>query len=194
MKKKMIVRGGAALQSAMAAPLPKYMTAEEVRRVINEAGNDRDRLLLECLWQLGGRVSEILQLKPSDIDFTSGTARLMTLKRRKRMERAIPAKPQLLGELARYIASKRIGDAEPLFPITRFRVHQIVRKACAAAGIDAKRSHAHTFRHSLGVHLIQRLPITAVKEILGHSNVENTILYSRLVAQDVRRYYQDIEF
>ena len=174
--------------------LPKYFTYEEVRRVIEQAKNPRDKLLMECLWQLGPRVSELLQLKPGDVDFQSGTVRLITLKRRRPIERAVPAKPQLLGELARYIASNRIPDGQRLFSITRFRVDQIVRKAVRAAGITDGRAHAHTFRHSLGVHLIQRLPITAVKEILGHASIENTLVYTRLFAQDVRRYFNDIEF
>lgn len=174
--------------------LPKYFSREEVRAVIEQATNPRDKLLMECLWQLGPRVSELIQLKPGDIDFTSGTVRLITLKRRRPIERAVPAKPQLLGELARYIASNRIADSQRLFAITRFRVDQIVRKAARAGGITDGRAHAHTFRHSLGVHLIQRLPITAVKEILGHASIENTLVYTRLVAQDVRRYFQDIEF
>lgn len=174
--------------------LPKYFTFEEVRRVIEQAKNPRDKLLMECLWQLGPRVSELLQLKTADIDFTSGTVRLVTLKRRAQVNRAVPAKAPLLGELARYIASNRVADDKRIFPITRFRVDQIVRKASRAAGITDRRAHAHTFRHSLGVHLIQRLPITAVKEVLGHASIENTLVYTRLVAQDVRRYFNDIEF
>ena len=174
--------------------LPKYFTYEEVRRVIEQARNPRDKLLMECLWQLGPRVSELIQLKPSDIDFSTSVVRLITLKRRRAAERAVPVKPQLLGELARHIASQRIADAQRVFPITRFRVDQIVRAAVRAAGITDGRAHAHTFRHSLGVHLIQRLPITAVKEILGHASVEATLVYTRLVAQDVRRYFNDIEF
>lgn len=174
--------------------LPKYFSYDEVRRIIEQAKTPRDKLLMECLWQLGPRVSELLQLKPSDIDFTSGTIRLITLKRRTPIERAVPAKAPLLGELARHIASQRIRDDQKIFPITRFRVDQIVRKACRAAGITDGRAHAHTFRHSLGVHLIQRLPITAVKEILGHASIDNTLIYTRLVAQDVRKYFNDIEF
>lgn len=174
--------------------LPKYFSVEEVHNVIQQAKTPRDKLLMECLWQLGPRVSELLQLKPGDVDFTSGTVRLVTLKRRVPVERAVPAKAPLLGELARFIASNRIPDGQRIFTITRFRVDQIVRKAVRAAGITDRRAHAHTFRHSLGVHLIQRLPITAVKEILGHASIENTLVYTRLVAQDVRRYFNDIEF
>ncbi len=174
--------------------LPKYFNFEEVRRIIDGVENLRDKLLLEVLWQTGGRVSEVLQLTPAAIDFSTDTVRLVTLKRRKLMERAIPAKPQLLGALAKYLAAKRMQNHERLFPITRFRVHQIVRAACRAAGIEDKRAHAHTFRHSLGVHLIQRLPITAVKEVMGHANIDSTIIYTQLVAQDIRRYFNDIQF
>lgn len=174
--------------------LPKYFSYEEVRRVIEQATNPRDKLMMECLWQLGPRISELLQLKPSDIDFSSGTVRLITLKRRRPVERAVPAKAPLLGELARYIATHRIPDSQRIIPISRYRADQIIRKACRAAGIMDGRAHAHTFRHSLGVHLIQRLPITAVKEILGHASIENTLVYTRLVAQDVRKYFNDIEF
>jgi integrase/recombinase XerD len=174
--------------------LPKYFSVEEVHAVIEQATNPRDHLLLNCLWQTGARISEMLQLKPADVDFTAGTIRLITLKRRARFERAVLVKAPLLGELARHIASKRIQDSQRIFPITRSRSHQIVRKACNAAGITDKRAHPHTFRHSLGVFLIQRLPITVVKEVLGHANIESSLVYTRLVAQDVRKYYEGIEF
>lgn len=174
--------------------LPKYFSVEEVHSVIEQATNPRDHLLLNCLWQTGARISEMLQLKPADIDFTAGTVRLITLKRCARFERAVLVKAPLLGELARHIASKRVHDGQRIFPITRFRAHQVVRKACNAAGITDKRAHPHTFRHSLGVFLVQRLPVTAVREILGHANIESSLIYTRLAQQDLRRYYQDIEF
>lgn len=174
--------------------LPKYFSYDEVRSIIDQTSNPRDRLLLECLWQTGGRVSEVIQLTPGSIDFANDTIRVVTLKRRALMERAIPAKPQFLGVLAKFIAAKRLQEGDRLFPITRFRVHQIVRKACRAAGVGDARAHAHTFRHSFGVHLIQRMPLPAVKAVMGHASVDSTLVYTALTAQDVRRHFDDVHF
>ena len=99
-----------------------------------------------------------------------------------------------MGLLAKYIASQRLQEGDRLFPITRFRVHQIVREACRAAGIGDDRAHAHTFRHSLGVHLIQRMPITAVKAVMGHASIDSTLIYTTLVAQDIRRHFDGVQF
>lgn len=174
--------------------LPRYFTPDEVRRIIDGVENLRDKLLLEVLWQTGGRVSEVLQLTPGAIDFNNDCVRLVTLKRRALMERAIPAKPQFLGMLAKFVAANRLQENDRLFPITRFRAHQIVRQACAAAGIGDERAHAHTFRHSFGAHLIRSMPITALKSLMGHANVDSTLVYSALSAQDVRRHFETVQF
>lgn len=172
--------------------IPKYLTLEEIDRVLSQVGNNRDKLIISVLWQTGLRVGELLSLQREDVDFYSQTVRTITEKR-KRHRRIIPISSALAGELAKWIADKKIADRDSLFKLTRFRVYQIVRGACLKADIDRKRSHPHTFRHSFAINCVkQGTPVLVLNEWLGHSNVDNTLIYTKILAQDSREFYNKI--
>src|SRR5712692_2020160 len=56
------------LAEASGEHLPAYVTREQARAIINAASSQSHRLMLECLWQSGGRISEVLRLRPYDVD------------------------------------------------------------------------------------------------------------------------------
>src|SRR5918912_2548012 len=60
------------LAEAAGEHLPSYVTREQARAIINAATTQAHRLLLECLWQSGGRISEVLRLRPCDLDEREG--------------------------------------------------------------------------------------------------------------------------
>ena len=60
------------LAEASGEHLPSYVTREQARAIINTATTQTHRLLLECLWQSGGRISEVLRLRPCDLDEREG--------------------------------------------------------------------------------------------------------------------------
>ncbi len=195
MTKAIAVRRSTSLQALLTKDLPKYLSAEEVRRVIVQAKNPRDRLLLEVLWQTGLRISEALGLTPENIDFNGSVLKAPTLKRRKPMVRPIPLKPGLLGELARHIASRKTGENEPIFAIRRTRAFQIVRDACLAAGVERSRSHPHSLRHSFAITcVLQGVPIPILNQWLGHAGLESTMIYSKVLAIDSRVFHDRMAF
>jgi len=195
MSKAIAVRRTTSLQALMTRDLPKYLAAEEVRRVIDQTKNPRDRLLLELLWQSGLRISEALALTPAHIDFNGAVLKAPTLKRRKPMVRPIPLKPGLLGELARHVASRKIGEHTPLFPIRRTRSFQIIQRACLAAGIERSRSHPHVFRHSFAIAcVLQGVPVPVLNQWLGHAGLESTLVYSKVLAVDSRQFHERMAF
>ena len=106
------------------ADLPKYLTRDEVGRLLLTTGRAR-------------RVSELLALTAYSIDWHAQVIHARTLKRREHL-RAIPLRPPLLGELARHIAGAGISGDRRLFGVTRQRVHQIVSRA--ARGQDSRRT------------------------------------------------------
>jgi integrase len=74
------------LAEAAGERLPSYVTREQARAIINAATSQAHRLLLECLWQSGGRISEVLRLRPCDVDARapqSRTAERAKLSRRR---------------------------------------------------------------------------------------------------------------
>ncbi len=173
------------------ADLPKYLTKEEVGRLLAACSRARDRLILRVMWETGLRVSELLALTPASIDFAAEALQVATLKRRDHV-RAIPIRPALLGDLARHLAGRGIAADMRLFPITRQRVHQIVRRAARTAGLSA---HPHTMRHSFAIAcVLARVPVLVLAEWLGHASLEATLIYTKVLCADSRRYLGDIDF
>ncbi len=193
------------LSSALAAPprglvrlvearLPKYLTRDEVGRLLAACGSARDRLILRVMWETGARVSELLALMPVSIDFTGEALQVATLKRRAHV-RAVPLRPALLGELARHIAGGAVPDHARLFGITRQRVFQIVRGAARDAGLPLDRAHPHTLRHSFAIAcVLARVPVLVLAEWLGHASLEATLVYTKVLCADSRRYLADVDF
>jgi len=174
--------------------LPKYLTCEQVVALIGACERSRDRLILRVFWETGVRVSELTSLTADSIDFTGEALQVVTLKRRGHV-RAVPVRPALLGELARHIASSGIGAGARLFPVTRQRVHQIVRRAARRAGLPEDRSHPHTLRHSFAIAcVLARVPVLVLAEWLGHRSLESTLVYTKVLCADSRRYLGDVDF
>lgn len=176
------------------AELPKYLTRDQVVVLLDVCDRPRDRLLLRVLWETGVRVSELTSLTPDSIDFTSEAVHVVTLKRRGHL-RAVPIRPALLGELARHIAGAKIPSGERLFPVTRQRVHQIVRRAARRAELPQDRAHPHTLRHSFAIAcVLARVPVLVLAEWLGHRTLESTLVYTKVLCADSRRYLGDVDF
>jgi integrase len=146
------------------------------------------------MWETGVRVSELLALTPDSIDFAAEALRVATLKRRAHV-RAVPLRPALLGELARHIAGRGIGADVRLFAITRQRVFQIVRGAARGAELPLDRAHPHTLRHSFAIAcVLARVPVLVLAEWLGHASLEATLVYTKVLCADSRRYLGDVDF
>lgn len=176
------------------AELPKYLTRDQVVALLGACGRPRDRLLVRVLWETGVRASELTSLTSESIDFTGEAIQVVTLKRRGHV-RAVPVRPALLGDLARHIAVGGMGMGRRLFPVTRQRVHQIVRSAAEAAGLPADRAHPHTLRHSFAIAcVLARVPVLVLAEWLGHRSLESTLVYTKVLCADSRRYLGDVDF
>src|SRR5918912_3723804 len=71
------------LAEASGEHLPRYVTREQARAIINAVTSQTHRLLLECLWQSGGRISEVLRLRPCDLDEHEGALVLENRKQKR---------------------------------------------------------------------------------------------------------------
>src|SRR5687768_18054606 len=96
---------------AAGAKLPAYVTREQARGIINAAATTAHRLLLECLWQSGGRVSEVLRLRPCDLDRKEAALVLTNLKQRRRAlhQKKVYVSPELVAALAALAKDARIS-------------------------------------------------------------------------------------
>ena len=151
---------------------------EQVDFENNEEGK-RDKLILDLLYGTGIRLSELIGLKVSDINFTQQTLKVLG-KRNK--ERIIPFSTNLAQSMGEYIKVRAVDSAQlliteqgkPLYPMLIYRV---VKKYLSLVNVD-KRS-PHVLRHTFATHLLNKgADLNAVKDLLGHSSLAATQVYT----------------
>ena len=183
--------------SAYAAPTisryhPDYLSPQEIEQIIDAvdpASNHalRDRAVIEVLYGCGLRISELIRLQISDIEFEAGFVRV-TGKGNK--QRLVPigdcAKQALLvylqkqtgggeGNRGGTVILNRNGKG-----FSRVGLWKIVKQMVRRGGVN-KRVTPHTFRHSFATHLIEGgADLRMVQEMLGHADISTTEIYTRL--------------
>ena len=176
----------------------------DVSALIEAAGNDgialRDRALIELLYSSGARVSEVVALNFRDISFLEEGVTTLLVRGKGGKDRVIPvgsfAKKAVDDYLVRIrpkLAEKRASEA--LFlnnrggRLSRQGAWEIVLAAAKRAGIDSKVS-PHALRHSFATHLLDGgADIRVVQELLGHSSVTTTQIYTLVTIDKLRESY-----
>lgn len=166
---------------------PDFLTKEEIGMMLKASEqNGRDHLILCLLYYCGLRVSELCNLRVSDVSFSPAFVRILMGKGRK--DRIVPLNNSLSNKLRHYIAESGrqseqflFGGEDRMHPSTVFR---IVRKYASLCNIK-KRVHPHTLRHSFATHLLQRrVNVRVVQELLGHANLSTTSTYLHLLDEE----------
>ncbi len=183
--------------------LPEVLSVAEVEKILSQPGATdklgiRDRAILELLYSSGLRVSELTNLKISDIFFDEEVLRILG---KGAKERIVP-----FGKSAKHWLSEYLLKSRPLLEkrnksanyvflnsrggrLSRMSVWQIVNKYVASAGIK-KEVHPHTFRHSFATHLIEGgADLRAVQEMLGHADISTTQIYTHIDRDFVKQEY-----
>jgi integrase/recombinase XerD len=190
--------------SAIPRRLPKALSYSEIAAILDSAGDLdtpiglRDRALLELLYGTGTRISEAVGLDIDDVDFEQRTLQV-TGKGDK--QRRLP-----LGEYASTALSDYLVRARPVFatkgrgtprvflntrgaPLSRQSAWQVLSSAAQRAGISTAVS-PHTMRHSFATHLLEGgADVRVVQELLGHSSVTTTQIYTQVTAETLRQVY-----
>ena len=170
-------------------PLPKFFREEEMERLLDDVmtGDEfqdrRDKLIIDLFYQTGVRVSELVEIKDSDIDMGRGMLRVFG-KRRK--ERLIPIGGKLLKEIDAYKAKRNteVGKTSDLFvrkngeKMYRRGVYDVVHRSLTKVSSLKKRS-PHVLRHTFASTMLNNgADIYAVKALLGHSSLAATEVYT----------------
>lgn len=187
--------------------LPEVLSPDEIDRIISKidtstAAGLRDRAIIEVLYACGIRVSELTGMKKSDIYFEEEMIRVFG---KGSKERFVPVGSSALKALTEYLVNGRPLLAKPsggtlLFlnvkrgtGLTRVAVWMIIKNYSELAG-SAKRVYPHIFRHSFATHLIEGgANIRAVQEMLGHTDISVTQIYTHIdisyIRDVVQRYH-----
>jgi integrase/recombinase XerD len=196
--------------------LPSYVTREQARAIINATTTTVHRLLLECLWQSGGRVSEVLRLRLSDIDPEAPLLHLVNMKQSKRLRGgALPRKvvvvsADLVAQLRALARDARIPAGGYFFrsqksqerPMSYGHCWRLIRQYSIAAGIEVIGSDGHLrpangrdFRHGAAVNQVrQGVPLSEVQQQLGHARIDTTTIYTKLAARDRLAVHASVEW
>ena len=185
--------------------LPKFLTEDDVTSLLDVAGkagtpeSKRDATILELLYATGLRVSELVALDVSNIDFEEA---FILCKGKGEKERRVFLYPKAVNELKQYLQQSRITllgskKAETaLFVnhrgerLTRQWIWNILKICSKKANIDEGIT-PHTLRHSFATHMLQTgASLRHVQELLGHSSISTTQVYTHMTNQHMRQAYE----
>jgi integrase/recombinase XerD len=181
-------------QPKIGLKLPEVLTIEEIDALIaavdlTKTEGHRNRAILETLYSCGMRVSELVNLRFSDLYFDEGFVRVIG---KGNKERLVPVSPQVQKEIQIYNDHIRRhqeikkGNENIVFlnrrgaQLTRVMIFTIIKQLAEA--IDLKKNISpHTFRHSFATHLIEGgANLRAIQEMLGHESITTTEIYTHL--------------
>lgn len=162
--------------------LPRLLNENELARLFNALPNRKHKAMLFTTYSAGLRVSEVVNLKISDID--SKRMQILVRQAKGKKDRYVSLSPVLLDILRQYITGCRPTPREYLFESRQTctayptrTVQQIFSNAKRKAGIR-KEVGVHSLRHSFATHLLDKgTDIRYIKELLGHFNIKTTERY-----------------
>lgn len=184
--------------------IPEVLSFNEVSLILDIIETQtnlgvRDRAMLETLYASGLRVSELINVKERDILFEEGIIRVFG---KGSKERIVPIGSSALLFIRQYLSGVRFQlknpkrNSEELFlnsrggKLSRMGVWKIIDKYVKMTNIE-KNVHPHTFRHSFATHLLEGgADLRAVQEMLGHSDISTTQIYTHIDNQYLKEIHK----
>jgi len=167
--------------------IPEILAKEEIKKMIDVTGNIKHKLILKVLYGCGLRVSELVNLKKSNLNFEEGLIHIKLAKGKK--DRFVKIPDSLLNELKGYT---KLSDDEFLFPsnrggkLTTATIQAIVENSAKKAEIK-KEVYPHLLRHSFATHLLEQgTDLRIIQKLLGHSDIKTTQIYLQISQASIK--------
>ncbi len=167
--------------------LPEVLTKDEVKKIISLAETNKSRLIIQLLYSSGVRVSELVNLKVSDMNFQEKIAWVRKGKGKK--DRVFILSEKLIPELQKYISRhpENVYVFSKEKPLTTRNIQKIVKKLAMKAEIQ-KKVTPHTLRHSYATHLLEAgTDIRKIQALLGHENLSTTQIYTHVSTEELKK-------
>ena len=173
--------------------LPEVLTVEEIDRIIDMVDmskneGQRNRAILETLYSCGLRVSELCNLKLSDLYFDEG---FIKVEGKGNKQRLVPISQRAIQEISRWLEDRIGGKIKEGYEdfvflarwgknISRIMVFHLIKELAEKAGIK-KTISPHTFRHSFATHLLEGgANLRAIQAMMGHESIATTEIYTHI--------------
>ena len=176
--------------------LPVFVEQVKMEQLLNEIDfgvgflAQRDRLILELFYFTGIRLSELINLKNKDINYSDST--ILVLGKRKK-ERLIPLTSDILSKIKKLNASnksKYLFTTDKGKQISTKQVYRLVNKYLSMVTTLGKKS-PHILRHTFATHMLNNgADINAIKELLGHANLSATQVYTHNTIEKLKTVYK----
>lgn len=185
--------------------LPDTLSTEEIDALIaaidlSKAEGERNRAILETLYGCGLRVSELIDLRLSDLFFAEGFIKVTGKGSKSRfvpIAKATQKYINLYREQIRIHQDIQKGHEDTLFlnrrgrKLTRAMIFTIIKQLSEASGLRKKIS-PHTFRHSFATHLLENgADLRAIQQMLGHESITTTEIYVHLDRSHLRKVMEE---
>ncbi len=181
--------------------LPSYLKESETDTLINyvELSDGfkglTEKLMIEMFYATGMRLSELINLKVSQVDIDREHIKVLG---KGNKERIIPVQQSLIDKIKNYIAERPETEINNLFvtekgkPYYARRVYEIVRKYISATPTTLQKKSPHILRHTFATHLMNNgADLNAVKELLGHSSLAATQVYTHNTIEKLKEVYKN---
>lgn len=180
--------------------LPEVMSVEEIDSILDsidlsQPEGQRNRAMLEVLYSCGLRVSELINLRFSDVYFEEG---FIKVEGKGSKQRLVPISDRAIQEIKKYLYDRnnivvKKGYENVLFlsrrgtSLSRIMVFHVIKVQAELAGIT-KNVSPHTFRHSFATHLLEGgANLRAIQEMLGHEQITTTEIYTNIDREFLRK-------
>ena len=189
----------------MAKPLPKILSEEEITLLLAKAATSTDKegvrlyCLLEILYATGLRVSELVMLPMAMAGPALRNGHFIVMGKGKK-ERLVLLTEQAIWALKQYLPMQPLFGTHLkwLFPsrskeghLTRQRMGQSLKELAKDVGMDPNRVSPHIIRHAFATHLLAGgADLMVVKNLLGHSDISTTEIYTHVMQEDLKDYIQ----
>ena len=180
--------------------LPNVLTYKEIEKILKTKISTMDKAIFELLYSSGLRVSELTNLKTTDIDYYSSILKCMG---KGSKERIVPINKKASSALKNYLkkrelivkkyrlTTKRLFLLDNGKPINRQYVYSFIHNL--GKNIVNKNISPHTIRHSFATHLLENgADLRSVQELLGHCDISTTQLYTHISTKRLKDVYFSI--
>ncbi|MEM4230580.1 MAG: tyrosine-type recombinase/integrase [Candidatus Pacearchaeota archaeon] len=173
--------------------LPNVLTKEEIKKLIDSSETKKSKLIISFLYSTGVRVSELVNLKISDLDLENKRGKVHG---KGNKSRQIFLSEKLCQELKDYIKQKNpqiflFSNKDK--PLTTRNIQKIIKSVAKKAGIN-KKVTPHTLRHSFATHLLESgVDIRKIQVLLGHSRIDTTQIYTQVSGKELENIINPLD-